>query len=666
MRRPLVPLLISSVALAAGTDQICMEGLLSDGTRGISCAAGFPIQLFEPALGSDRLFTVAGPGVLGHMNFDAGVMLGYQRQPLSLFDSTQNALQNNAGADPLPLVENQTTLDISGALGLFGRAQVGVGVPIVLAQNGDYFDRTDGLGASKAGVGDVRIDGKFVMLDNGHGFGLSFAPVITAPTGGGRSDQGSYRGDKNATVRPRVAVGYRFDPVEVVGNVGYLLRFDDATFIGPNAEGDTITVGDQILWGAGGGVKFGPRVQLIGEFSGRNAAAHPTDLTLAPAEFDVGARIQPSPRKWPGGMVTLGGGPGLHKGIGSPVVRGFLAINWTPDFVDTDGDGIYDQNDLCPDRAEDRDGFEDDDGCPDVDNDHDLIPDVADKCPNEPEDRDTFEDEDGCPDPDNDKDGVPDIEDACPFAPGPKEFKGCTADTYDSDNDGVKDAQDKCPTEAEDLDGFQDDDGCPDPDNDKDGVPDAYDNCPNDPEDMDGFEDDDGCPDPDNDHDGVMDAQDKCPTEPETINGVNDEDGCPDQGSSKVVLTPTKIEILDKVFFKTGSADIKPESFDLLNQVALTLLANPQVGNVRVEGHTDNRGKREGNLDLSQRRAESVRAYLVKRGVPDKRLEAQGFGPDRPVVSNRTGKGRETNRRVEFIVVGAPAEQPQQEPPPQQ
>ena len=131
---------------------------------------------------------------------------------------------------------------------------------------------------------------------------------------------------------------------------------------------------------------------------------------------------------------------------------------------DKDGDGVLDSVDKCPDEPEDRDGFQDQDGCPDLDNDGDGIPDALDKCPNEPEDKDGFEDQDGCPDLDNDKDGVPDD-------------------------------LDKCPNEPEDKDGFQDQDGCPNPDNDGDGIPDAIDKCPNQPETINHYKDEDGCPD---------------------------------------------------------------------------------------------------------------------------------------------------------------------------
>ncbi|HEX7668729.1 MAG TPA: hypothetical protein VF395_04060, partial [Polyangiaceae bacterium] len=142
---------------------------------------------------------------------------------------------------------------------------------------------------------------------------------------------------------------------------------------------------------------------------------------------------------------------------------------WVPS--DRDHDGILDEKDACPDVPEDKDGFEDTDGCPDLDNDQDGILDTLDHCPNDPEDKDGFEDTDGCPDPDNDKDKILDRDDK----------------------------------------------------------------CPNDPEDYDGFEDEDGCPDTDNDKDGIVDKEDLCPNEPETKNGYADEDGCPDEDQVRVV-----------------------------------------------------------------------------------------------------------------------------------
>ncbi len=233
-----------------------------------------------------------------------------------------------------------------------------------------------------------------------------------------------------------------------------------------------------------------------------------------------------------------------------------------------------------------------------------------------PEDRDQFQDEDGCPELDNDADGL--------------------ADTID-----------KCPNDAEDKDGFEDDDGCPDPDNDKDGISDKIDQCPDDAEDPDGFEDDDGCPDCDNDKDGVPEcpeARDKCPDEA----GPNTVDGCP-QKYQLIVVTETKIELKQTVYFDTNKATIKAVSFPLLNEVALALADHPTIA-VRIEGHTDSQGKDAANLKLSQRRAESVRTYLIAKGVAGERMDAQGYGETVPIADNRTGAGRAQNRRVEFVI----------------
>lgn len=166
---------------------------------------------------------------------------------------------------------------------------------------------------------------------------------------------------------------------------------------------------------------------------------------------------------------------------------------------DRDHDGIPDRKDRCPAEAEDRDGFQDDDGCLDPDDDGDGILDVVDECPRAAEDVDGFQDEDGCPDLDNDGDGIPDLRDACPDEPetinGYRDADGCPDAIVDSDGDGIADGDDLCPQAAEDLDRFEDGDGCPDPDNDLDGIADADDRCPDEAEDYDGVSDDDGCPD---------------------------------------------------------------------------------------------------------------------------------------------------------------------------
>jgi outer membrane protein OmpA-like peptidoglycan-associated protein len=213
----------------------------------------------------------------------------------------------------------------------------------------------------------------------------------------------------------------------------------------------------------------------------------------------------------------------------------------------------------------------------------------------------------------------------------------------DQDGDGIPDNLDKCPLEPEDKDGFQDEDGCPDPDNDKDGIPDKLDKCPNEPEDKDGFEDEDGCPDPDNDKDGIPDKLDKCPND-----AGPPPDGCPKK-YNLVVVTQNKIELKQTVFFETGRAHIRTISHPLLNEVAQAIKDNPKI-QVEVQGHTDSQGNDESNLKLSQKRAEAVRIYLIKRGVTSDRLVAKGYGEAVPIADNRTAAGRSQNRRVEFVI----------------
>lgn len=246
------------------------------------------------------------------------------------------------------------------------------------------------------------------------------------------------------------------------------------------------------------------------------------------------------------------------------------------------------------------------------DRDGDGIADAADKCPDAREIYNGFEDGDGCPDdPDSDADGIPDSRDACMLEP-------------------------------EDKDGYLDDDGCPDPDNDADGIPDAKDKCPNEPEDPDGFQDEDGCPDPDNDGDTVADVDDQCPSTPGQTGGARP--GCP----GLVIVTAKEIRITQQIQFDFNKATIKPVSHPTLDAVYDVLAANPKI-TVEVQGHTDNVGKAAYNERLSQQRADSVKAYLVGKGIAAPRLVAKGYGMNRPLLPNTTAANRALNRRVQFI-----------------
>jgi len=254
-------------------------------------------------------------------------------------------------------------------------------------------------------------------------------------------------------------------------------------------------VGPEARWNAAVGYEVSPILTVVADAFG-GTDFNTKDLGASSAEVDLGAKIVPLGNQL---TFTVGGGIGALKGVGVPTARGFLGVTYNAATQDRDRDGIADDVDACADAAEDMDGYEDGDGCPELDNDQDGLPDTADKCPSKPEDVDGFEDKDGCPELDNDKDGIEDAQDHCPLQPenknGIDDIDGCP-EIADEDQDGVEDSKDKCPTKPEDTDGFEDTDGCPDPDNDKDGIPDNGDECIDEPEDGKGSdaEKKDGCP----------------------------------------------------------------------------------------------------------------------------------------------------------------------------
>ena len=323
------------------------------------------------------------------------------------------------------------------------------------------------------------------------------------------------------------------------------------------------------------------------------------------AQGGVAGNVLPSPKT----RIESGGRRFVADAVHNP--RLFVAFTMDVRIVtaDVDGDGVPDYRDGCPQTPEDRDGFFDNDGCPDPDNDGDRLCDPwveeqgrgerhadvcaeSDVCPNLPEDFDGFEDGDGCPDPDNDGDGVPDSTDSCPDLP-------------------------------EDADGFEDEDGCPDLDNDKDGIPDKADACPDRPEDFDGFEDEDGCPDPDNDRDGVPDSEDQCPTEPENYNGYMDEDGCPDDEQIDEDKAVRDGE-LRGIRFAPGVAEWPMESFGVLDSLAAAMKRHrtAKIAIVMPRDAGLPAGAKGGTPEsVARRRLESVLNYLVARGVDPLRLE---------------------------------------------
>ncbi len=186
-------------------------------------------------------------------------------------------------------------------------------------------------------------------------------------------------------------------------------------------------------------------------------------------------------------------------------------------------------------------------------------------------------------------------------------------------------------------------------DSDGDGILDPSDACPQEPEDMDGFEDEDGCPDPDNDGDGILDADDACPLEAEIVNGIDDEDGCPDEGI--ITMIEDRVVLGEKVLFDKNRARVKRQGRKALQAIITLYLQHPEWGAMSVEGHADTQGPTDYNLSLSRRRADRVRHEMIDLGMPAERISSKGFGETKPIASGDGEEAMQTNRRVEFVIL---------------
>jgi outer membrane protein OmpA-like peptidoglycan-associated protein len=603
------------------------------------------LEIFRPAMDSKGFVTVNSSAVLGQWDLSFGLVTSYARRPLQ-FNGGGVMGQPNSFA-----VDTMVRPSLQAAVGFTSLPHLGIELGMILPMGivaGKSLPNEDGGTTNTAsddrqwtyanqGIGDLQIHPKLRFLNaTRRGLGFAVMPSVILGTG----DRNSFLGEGKTMFQPMAIVdtelGYlgRF---RAAVNAGMRIRGSSSTYTNNMASfatpptfrgadvttGGSIEIGNEVIGGLGLSYGVVPqKFDLVAEVYGNyGLASYRTENgvreAMKPSAEAIGAIKLYLARN---SFFEIGAGWKVMNGYGAASPRVFIGFIFEPSIGDRDGDGYKDDVDQCPDEPEDFDDFEDEDGCPEPDNDKDGILDDPDKCPNEPETKNGYQDEDGCPD----------------------------ATTFDRDGDRIPDDVDKCPDDPEDFDNFEDEDGCPDPDNDKDGIKDVEDACPNVPEDKDGFEDNDGCPDPDNDHDRILDASDKCPNEPETYNGVNDDDGCPDQGLAE--MRKGRIVTMKPIYFETDKDIIKPESFPVVDSVAAAINGNPWIDLVEIQGHADERGDDAHNLDLTERRAASVRRALEERNVLPSKLKSHGYGETKPICKGHNEACWSQNRRVEFII----------------
>ncbi len=514
---------------------------------------GFDVLTTRLTAPGTGLLGAQSPSTLGRLGVGAGLSVEWLHDAL-----------RREGEDPADLVGDRAVLTTHAAFGVWDGADLGLDVPTVLATRGEGLDG----GGLSPGLGDVRVWAKLAPMEwwRRSPVQLALIGTLVAPTG----DPGSLRGGGQVAGELEIAAGGALGHgLQVHGAVGY--GFEGRGTFADLDRGDTLTIGASLEAGL-----LDHRLTLALRLFARALARDPFGNEEETA-LEVSAAA--AWRNRHGLELALGGGLGVLEAAGSPAGRLMASVGWVRPReeapvapADHDGDGVSDPIDRCPDQAEDIDGVDDGDGCP----------------------------EDG-----------------------------------DRDDDGHLDAVDRCPDEAEDEDGFQDGDGCPERDN---------------------------------DGDRVADIDDQCPLEPERPNGTLDRDGCPDPDLVRLDAAAGRIEVLESalVRFAWDDAGIPAEYEDILDQVAFVMLTHPEIVRLEVQGHASGDGERDYNLNLSRVRAAAVARGLVSRGVASARLQSQGYGEERLKVPGVGPDYNWQNRRVEFVIVGprGAAERPEQAPQP--
>ncbi|MFP6686023.1 MAG: OmpA family protein [Polyangiaceae bacterium] len=579
---------------------VAFTGLLLASPSRAQDVQGLPLDQFAATPAGDSFESVPMPTTPGHLAVRGKLSFDYAKDPLVLVDPE--------GKDIGAVVSAQGFVTAGASLTLYDRLLIALDMPFAVLQSGDNPARGNVTVTSptKAGLGDLRttIRGR-LYGDYWDAFQVGVQARVYAPTG----PKNSYIADGKIYGGADILLGGRVShfvwsattgttahastnptALNFGGGVGLVL-LDDTFQVGPELFGRYLVDARNLFEGQGAEITREGTMNMEGLLSARYRLLD---------DF----------------VAAAGGGIGFSNGVGTPRARVIASFAYAPRPSkgpgDTDADGVTDDIDACPNEPGPKSDDKTTTGCP--------------------------------PPPDTDGDGVADPDDECPKVAG--DVKGCP----DGDGDGIVDKLDACPERAGEA---SDDDaksGCP-ADNDGDGVYDPDDACPKvagpkheDPEKS-------GCP-PDDDGDGIPNAEDKCPDERGKTNTEDAErHGCP----KDVRVTETEILILKKIRFAFGKAGIEdaidPVSDALLEEVRTAIEDHPEIEQIEVHGHTDAKGKLFFNMRLSEARAESVRQWLIKKGIAETKLVSKGYGPLKPIGPNYTAAGREQNRRVGFKIL---------------
>lgn len=539
---------------------------------------GVELNLLEPTVFSDSGLVTDVAQPQEPWGYSAQLMMHYALNPLIW--RYPNNTQSLA-------VSDQLLMHFMGHVSFFSWLSVGLDLPVQV-----LFVPVDLRGLSPApgaGVGDLKLAVKATFLNQyRHYLNVGIATDVTFPTSQGRA----YIGSNTITAYPRLIVSRRFSVLELALNFGARLR------VGREIQGSMMA--SQLAYNFMARLllpwRAGPSsYEVIGELWGLTSAARPFQ------------REGENVLEWTGAVrvglfdnfyITAGVGGGLIPGNGSPDFRAMINLAWAPRELDRDGDGIVDRKDSCPDDPETMNGIDDWDGCPEADRDRDGIPDIVDKCPDRRESKNGYKDDDGCPDK------------------RPKKCKPTVV--YDAEEN---DEPDEKPTDDED---------CPEPpppppppeakDRDHDGVIDTDDKCPDVPENINGKDDDDGCPD---EGQGVTVFVSK--QKINILEKINFE-------TNSAVIRPESFTILDQVAQQLRA---HPE-VKLLRIEGHTDADGSDSYNLRLSQARADSVKKY----LSDK----------GRIVPE-RLIAKGYGESRPIAPNSTPRGKAQNRRVEFVIL---------------